>query len=281
MDNMKRVLIVTQGPAKEPFIHEMLFLFRSILRFGGSLADSQKIVYFTGNIDSSLKEIFSSMGVHVHIIEEEIKEIPHANKIQMLHFSDKEDFDYLVMLDTDVVIARDFSNFIGIEKVGCKIASVDPLGMELWKNLFEYFGLELPTERYKTALTMIETIPYFNSGVLIIPKKFVKSLYNIWKLYIFKMLEAYGELKEISQHRFFTDQIALALALVDCKIPHYTLPVEMNFTLRGPYPQDHNPEFIDPYIIHHHHETDSNGKILKCLHHTPNKAIDRVNSILD
>src|SRR6185437_6723692 len=162
MDNMKRVLIVTQGPAKEPFIHEMLFLFRSILRFGGSLADSQKIVYFTGNIDSSLKEIFSSMGVHVHIIEEEIKEIPHANKIQMLHFSDKEDFDYLVMLDTDVVIARDFSNFIGIEKVGCKIASVDPLGMELWKNLFEYFGLELPTERYKTALTMIETIPYFN-----------------------------------------------------------------------------------------------------------------------
>ena len=127
---------------------------------------------------------------------------------------------------------------------------------------------------------MKETIPYFNSGVLLIPKKFVPILYETWKSYVLKLLSAYKNLPEIKKYSFFTDQFALSLALKDAAIPQKALPLEMNFPTHSVVHKNWNPNKINPYLLHYHHLTPLN-EIAHCSYENINKLIDELNEHLN
>jgi len=272
----QRVLVICQGSSKEPFLEESEFLFKSLIRYGGTLAESKKIACFSEPVSADNIQRFSDLGVKIRIVQDIDKKYPIANKIQNLSIYEEEDFDFLVSLDTDIIIARDFSSFLDESKVGVKPADQDPLSLEMWKQLFGHFGFDVPKERYLTSFYMKETIPYFNSGVLLIPKKYVSKLYYTWKLYVQKLLNSYNVLQEIGKHYFHTDQFALSLALEDAKIPHNALPLEMNFPTHYVVHEKTNPENLTPYLIHHHHRF-SDGKMLHCSYPNINRLIDEIN----
>ena len=52
----------------------------------------------------------ADLGVTIEVVEPVDPRCPQANKLRMLETT--EDCDYLVALDTDVVVARDFSPYI-------------------------------------------------------------------------------------------------------------------------------------------------------------------------
>lgn len=280
MIDPKRILVICQGPNRYPFVEESEFLFKTLNKFGGSLSESKKIACFSEHVTSEQVKRFSDMGVKTRIIENIDDRCVHASKIQNLSVYKDEDFDFLVSLDTDMVIARDFSIFLDENKVGAKPVDQDPISIDDWKILFEYFELDLPEERYLTSFQMKETIPYFNSGVLLIPQKFVANLYESWKSYVYKLLDSYDELPEIKKHSFFTDQFALSLALKDTKTPHNALPLEMNFPTHIDVHEKINPGNLSPYLIHHHHKF-SDKRISHCSYSNVNEIIDTINHELE
>jgi len=170
----ERILIATQGPNKEPYKSEIVFLFKSLNRYGGRLANSQKVACFTEKPDSILVEKLEKLGVRIKIVEDINERSPLSTKIQMLSLNKSEDFDVLVALDSDIVVVNDFIKFIDQEKFSAKPVDQDPFSMENWKTIFDYFGLKIPQERHLTSFYKSETISYFNSGVLIIPQKILK-----------------------------------------------------------------------------------------------------------
>jgi len=245
-----QILISTQGPNRAPYTLEIEYLFKSINLYGGKLAKAQKIACFSEPIDSKTENELKNLGVKIKIVNDIDQRCLFANKIQNLELFDYENIEFLIALDTDVVITKDFSEFLDQSKVSAKPVDQDPLSLEDWKTLFDFFGLKVPKERYLTHFTLQETIPYFNSGVLLVPKKFIKTLYETWKKYVQRLLSSYDDLSKIKKHSFFTDQFALSLALTDAGIPHNALPLEMNFPTHIDVHKDWNPNIINPYLLH-------------------------------
>jgi len=273
----ENILISAVAENIEPYLHEVEYLFKSLRYHGGNLKKAKCIAYFVNSSTPEIVAKLAALDVKVKIVEPIDVRCPYANKIQMLNTN--ENFEYLVALDTDTIIVNDFSNFLNGYNILAKPVDGDPLTLDQWRMLFEYFGLNLPLKRYKTTFTYTDTIPYFNSGVIIIPKQYVSTLHETWKTFLFKLLDNYKDLTYINKHAFFTDQFAFALSLESAHLPYEPLPVEMNFPIHNPISPLFNPQVLTPYIIHYHHRFSQDWKILHSSYNNINIFIDTFNSL--
>lgn len=243
------------------------------------MAHARRRLYVVGELDEGLHSTLTGLAVEIVPVKAFDERCPHANKLKM--FVDEDDVDYLVALDTDVVITGDFSHEVRGSAVAAKQVDQDPFGIPNWMTLFEYFSVPFPSARFLTHFAFAETIPYFNSGVLIVPMTAMSRLAAPWGRFVTRLLEAYDELpQEIVKHRFFTDQIALALALADSQIPFRALPLEMNFPTHRPLSPDVQTDRVAPLILHHHHRLDDEGLMLPTGYCEPDTAIARANAVM-
>jgi len=274
----ERVVVACVAENTPRFHHEVVYLFKSLRYFGGRLADAPGIVYFVGSVNAEVAATLAALDVTVQIVDRLDERCPHANKIQML--DDTKDHDYLVAVDTDIVVVRDFSFQLIGNSIAAKPADSDPLTLVQWQKIFGYFNLQLPQTRCLTSFTLSETIPYFNSGVIVIPRMWVSRLRTLWREYIVRLLDAYGDLVEIEEHRFFTDQIALSLAIARGEMPIRELPLEMNFPIHHPVHDDLEPTRIAPWLLHHHHRWSDSNRLADCCYENINREIRRIHAAL-
>jgi hypothetical protein len=273
-----RLLVATVAEDREPFARETVYLFKTLDHFGGNLSRARRIAYFVGSADSASAEALADLGVAIKVVEPMDARSPYANKLRMLEAPDE--CDYLIALDTDVVIAGDFSAFIQGSSVAAKPAGRIRLSLDEWRRVFDHFGLELPQARYLTTARLDETIPYFNDGVLLVPTEHLSTLRTEWWSFIGKLLDAYPDLPEIAEHPVFITEFSLALALASAKLPFRALPLGMNFpTDRRVHPAL-EPRRLAPYILHHHHRLSPDGGLSFCHYEEINAVIADVNAYL-
>ncbi|MBU8879973.1 hypothetical protein BGM26_13390 [Bacillus sp. FJAT-29790] len=273
--NLPKILISCVGENTEKFNFRVLTLFKTIKKFGGKLAEANSVANFIQSVDPDVKNALQNMGVKVNIVEPFIQGYPYANKLRMLEM--KEDYDVLIALDCDLVIANDFSREISSNFIQACPPYSDPLTIEQWENLFSYFGIKLPSERYDLLGSNYETIPYFNSGVVTIPRIYKDRLLSSWEKYIKALLK----LEHLSKVRTFTDQIALSLAIADEGIPFKPLPIEMNFTIHNKLHPKFHPDKIDPYIIHYHNRVFLKKRLIrKSGYEKTDHIIKKINSYI-
>ncbi|RZD48849.1 MAG: hypothetical protein CXT78_00475 [Thaumarchaeota archaeon] len=277
-----KIIIATQCSPVEPFKSEVIRLFKSQDLLGGQLADAQKIVCLTEPADLDFKNELEELGVAIQSIEPIDVSYPYSNKIQMLQI--EEDYDVLIALDTDIIITGDFSDYIDKNKISAKGVDTDCLGLENWEKLFKFFKLQMPSKRFQTSITNVETVPWFNSGVLFIPKKFSSILYELWIQYTQKLLQNYNYLTFLSGDSFddnsnftFIEQYALTLAIHDLKLPYNQLSLKFNFPTHYLVHENFNPNEINPLIIHYHHLVSKKGNILHSKYLPTTKRIDLYN----
>ena len=267
---------------------ETEYLFKTLLEFGGKIGNAKKIACFTEEPDSSIKEILENLQVQIRIVEPVDNRQSFGNKIRILDEGIKDDVDIIVMLDTDIVIAGDFSQFLGTQKIMIKQEDSDPFTLSDWKQMFDFFKLPLPQERFQTSCSGQETIPYFNGGVMIIPKLHASELLEQWKYFLKQLLDKQNTLpKNFSENphdnkqpRFF-DQIAFSLAIIKSKLPYETLPLSMNYPYSGTVHHSEHPETLDPFIIHHHHCILENGELMLSPYKLINNKINTINLFLE
>ena len=267
---------------------ETEYLFKTLLEFGGKIGNAKKIACFTEEPDSSIKEILENLQVQIRIVEPVDNRQSFGNKIRILDEGIKDDVDIIVMLDTDIVIAGDFSQFLGTQKIMIKQEDSDPFTLSDWKQMFDFFKLPLPQERFQTSCSGQETIPYFNGGVMIIPKLHASELLEQWKYFLKQLLDKQNTLpKNFSENphdnkqpRFF-DQIAFSLAITKSKLPYEILPLSMNYPYSGTVHHSENPETLEPFIIHHHHCILENGELMLSPYKLINNKINTINLFLE
>jgi hypothetical protein len=273
----ERVLVATVAEDREPHAGEVVCLFKTLQHFGGALSRARRIAYFVGSANSPSATRVADLGVTIKLVEPADARCPHANKLRML--DPAEDCDYLVALDTDVVIARDFSAYIQGSSVAAKPAGRTRLSEDQWRKLFHSFDLEMPQARYLTTARLQETIPYFNTGVVLVPQKHLSILRSEWQSFIGKLLDA--ELPDLGVERLvFTDQVAFSLALASARLPFRGLPLWMNFPTDRCVDPTLEPQKVDPYILHYHHLRSHQGEILDCPYDEVNTIIAQINARL-
>ena len=267
---------------------ETEYLFKTLYEFGGNLGNAKRVACFTEEPDTLIKNILEKIQVQIRINEGFDNKYPFANAINILEEGIKEDVDVIVMLDTDIVISHDFTESLSKQKILAKPEDSDPFTLDEWQQLFDYFQLPFPQKHFQTSCTGQETIPYFNGGVVIIPKIHAVEFLDAWKYFIKKILTEQKNLpknfttseKDPYGNIRFTGQIAFSLALVKTKLPYEALPLSMNYPYSGTVHPSQHPEKLEPFIIHHHHCIDEDGKLMYTPYRNINHQIDEINSFL-
>jgi hypothetical protein len=268
---MTKIIISCVGEDNEKYHFRVLTLFQTIKKYGGRLGDAMLIANFVGSVDENVKLTLNDLGVRVDVVKRFDPRSPHCNKLRM--FEIEEDYDVFVALDCDIAVVRDFSEVIKTDMIYAPFHPLQPLTLDQWKLMFRYFNLQIPQNERKV---------HYSSGVLTIPKRYVKKLRETWGKYAVALLDDFfPAYPEIGGHKFFTDQFAFALALSDLKmdVPH--LQTEMNygtfFTQQPKSIFDH----IHPYLLHYSFNVDEKNRlILNSGNVMPDNYIKMVNKFL-
>ncbi len=302
--DLSRVTVATVVDDRPPYTRDVEHLFRSLDLFGGDLRRARRRAYFVGGVSDASGRRLRELGVEVAVVPEVEPGFRFANKLAMLRESAGGNTDLLVAVDCDVVVAGDFTAYLEPDLVQAKQPDGDLLTFDLWRRIFDHFGLELPRERYATSVRPDWTHAYFNTGVVMIPGPALRPLYDRWRHFVRGLIEAAPAMPDVVEHMrervphyegataddlrplFYAEQWAFSLALQDLRLPYATLPLALNFPTiyedgqrPGEYLRDRFlPDVTAPLVLHHHHRTE--GGLKPTGYAAPDAVIERVNMAL-
>lgn len=238
---------------------ELEALLKSFILFGGYYKFT---VWCVDEIPKNLQLLFASHSQIEFKLTPRLNDgrCPYANKLAMFE-PIKE--DYLVALDIDTLVLGDVQPYLKGEAILAVPEYRDFIGLSDWKNLFHHFSIEYPSERVLTSCSQAETVPYFNTGVLVVPQALIRHLRTSWEYMLNQILDELGQMENVKEHPRFFDQYAFTLCLFKHKLTYRLLPIEMNFHSNDrEFPQQVNADNRKPVIVHHIHNLDKiSGKV--------------------
>jgi hypothetical protein len=302
------VAVATVVDDREPYVSDVECLFRSLDLFGGELRRARRRAHFVGDVSDASARRVRDAGAEVGVVPVVEPRFRFANKLAMLREAADEGAELLVALDCDIVVAGDVTPHLDSDVFQAKPPDGDLLTLELWRAIFERFGLELPRERYATSIRPGWTHAYFNTGVLLVPGPMLRPLHDRWLHFVRALIDAAPDMPAVVEHMrakvpryqgyesatagetlrplFYAEQWALSLALAELRLPYTALPLALNFPTiyedeqrPGEYLRDRFlPHATEPLLLHHHHHKD--GGLRPTGYAKPDAVIERVNAAL-
>jgi hypothetical protein len=227
-------------------------------------------VHFIGEPSLALRRL-ARYGVRLVEVEPFDARVPTCNKIAgILELANLPlgDDDIVILSDTDVAIVEDPRRLpVPPGAVAGKIVDGPNPPLTVLADVFAAAGLEMPqvvrTGCQPGALTIDGN---FNGGLYLLRGRLVPRVGAAWAAFARWLLD----LDLLGPHRYFTDQVAMSLALRCEGIPPWSLPSQWNYPV-------HVPQWIDaravpPAVIHYHRRVGPSGQ----LHLTGAEAVDRV-----
>ncbi len=236
----------------------------SIRMFGGAHAEDPVVVNVVGSCDPDFRAVMEGMDADVRIVERVHPECVYANKLRMLELAGHQraaGAEVLMALDCDVLVLGDPSPRLTASAVCVKPADVDALPEARWQAMYEALGMPLPARSYVATTTGTPMVPYFNSGVVLVPMSYAPRLLDSWLGMIDTVLDLYRTHPDVvpARKRFYVDQYALALALESDGMGVRPLPVTYNLPLNLPTHRALRSQVLDPVIVHYHKNRDADG----------------------
>jgi hypothetical protein len=231
--------VVTACVSENPdnWARMVLMLSISVRNLGGTLARKPLRTYFVRGLTGTYRDLLEELGAEVIDVDPFPSPIPHANKLRMFEDHAARGEGTLIALDSDIVVLGDLAQEVNPDAIRALSGGVSPFDDELWGAWLETRGLPRPAARFAMQRTgRLVPVPYCCSGVLFVPKKFCRDLADSWAAQVLALVDAFdappghGSGPALPPDaRFFTDQLALACALVEIGAPLDLLPVGCNF----------------------------------------------------
>lgn len=304
--DLGNVTVATTAESRAPFDEETVVLFESLERFGGAMRAARRRAFFIEAVPAAVERRLHDLGVEVRVRDPVDERFRFANKLHLFDPRENGDCEVLVALDSDIVVAGDFSEHVDAQVVQAKQVDGDVMTFALWQRVFDLFGVALPSVRFLTSLNPGGwTHAYFNSGVLVVPAPMLEALHGRWASLLAGIIDRRAELADVAEHMgdkvpqyhetamepdlrplVFAEQWALSLAIQHLRLPYAVLPLAMNFPVA--YSEDHEPgRYLDerlrphdvaPLLLHHHHCV---GEALPSSgYREPDRVIGKVNDFL-
>ncbi len=229
--------------------------------FGGATALARVRVSVVEAVDPSARHQLEALGAEVRVVPRFLERNPFANKLQAFMDGDEEDAALHLLCDCDTLIVGDPRPFVRGDRFQAKIADLPTVRHATFKRVFRYFGVRLPTRRFVTDFQNTATIPYFNSGVVVLPRAVARRLVPTWRA-VNRSLVARLDL--LGAEALHVNQASLAVALAMLREPVWALDRAMNYPLHNTHLEP-APGFADcdPVIVHYHDRVDERGRIVE------------------
>lgn len=160
-----------------------------------------------------------------------VQERSPLNKVAMFRAADPS--RQLIALDCDLLLSADLDGFPQHDGLSAVPAEFPLLASGVWRDL--YSALKLPLLADPLAATVSGQpipVPYFNSGVVVLPGRWGAELAEAWLHYAGLARQHEAIPRWTKSHDFHLEQIALACALSYLRWPLDVLPVEYNAPFR-------------------------------------------------
>lgn len=269
---------VTEGAPE--WLDRVESLLISVRGLGGRLAGAPFVVSVVGDPDPESWARLERHGARVRPVAA-IAGNGMANKIRMLELAAEEDFDVLVGLDCDVVVVDDCSERIPASAVGAKPADHGRLGDRDWERLYATVGLAAPAKTLRATSTGRAIPPYFNSGVITVPKEMCEPLMGAWSecyALVSAAIERDPDWLPRNLH-WLAEQSSFALAVARAGLPYEALPIALNYPTHVEVHSSAVTAGDAPAILHYHREVDSDGFLLSPREPAAAAAADGFNAL--
>lgn len=252
--------------------------------YGGRLAAANMVAHIVGAVDEHAGRDLRALGVDLRVCQPYNRTSPPTNKLRLFEdFAARRPADFLLAMDCDTVIVRDFFDQADPERIRVVAARDSPLTNDQWVRALDTVGLR-PADTPTVMLSSGQEVPapYVNSGVMIVPVAVAEPLIRAWTKYVDELLAA-GEsgVDEPWAKGWFIDQIALTCALLDGGFavqpmgPVYNLPTGVDL---GPYRRQ--GPVADPAVLHYHRRITSSGMLERSPDPVVDRLVDGVNRVV-
>lgn len=261
------------------WFNRVFTLATSLRNLGGRAALAPFQAMFVGSMDATYTVPLAGLGAISSVVEPWACTMPQANKLRMLEAAEVADDGVLVALDCDVAIMRDVSSGASRTAVRAVPAWSSPMRPERWSELIASTGLE-PSAVATTMTGTGEQIPapFMSSAVLLIPANFTGPLLASWADLIARLDKPGSELADAERPR--VEEICLALALLDTRVPVQPLSKEWDFPVQARL-SDAGPSPDGPvYIVHCHGGVNEAGLLDAPGYASLAPEVDRLNAIV-
>ena len=275
MSVSQRPVIACVAENNEEWFTKAYNLVLSIRKMGGSMADCRVVVHFVEGVRPEYRNRIEGLGAEVRVVEPYGSRYRFSNKMRMFDLFEQEGFDALVAIDCDVILTGDISEYFRTDAISIVPAGQDHLSAQQWLDLYAMFDISVPEKTCVMRVTGQRTFPYYNTGVMSIPRELGPRMFESWTRY----LERMDRVHELWPNVVHENQIAFALAIADETLPIRELPVSINLSAGVPPARKFNREVRDPYVVHYHKAIDVRGFVLASSIRRANGAVDAFNRI--
>lgn len=279
MTSVKPALLVSCVAENRPEWHTLAYNLALSCLTAPSTFPAAFVANFVDGVDPAVGRRIEKLGGEVRVVARVDSRNPFLNKLRMLELAGTDDFDVLAALDCDTILLGDLGPHLSLDSVGAKPADLDPLTREQWFGLYTALGLRPPTTTYIATISGAAIGPYFNTGVLLIPRRYCGPLLDAWTDMSDRILRLYRDHPGTipSQSRVFLDQYSLACALAATGIPVRALPSELNYPVHLPVHPAARSD-IHPVVAHYHKNITAKGFLVRSRNEELNADLHSFNS---
>ena len=203
---------------------------------------------------SAFIRLFRDLGATIVWLGERSDDHGPSNKLQILEAPALQSYDYVSLVDCDMIPVRSFPELLDFDGVQAKPADLNTLDCSQLAPVFDLLALEMPEARWQTSLDNIATTCYCNTGCIIFSRSIFREFVIRWNEFNDKLRSNKSLLKE---RVYFLDQASFCACLSTFIDRYRPLPLSMNFP--GHMPIDHYPAEalrVEPKWLHYHNKAD-------------------------
>ncbi|MCL2159445.1 MAG: hypothetical protein FWH48_08560 [Oscillospiraceae bacterium] len=237
----------------------------SLIQFG-KIEPSNIYIHCIVGTPKKILEKFSGTGANVLLIEP-FGDKKYCNKIMQLSSEGLVDSDAIVLMDTDMIMLKNFEDTIDENYVSGKIVYFSNPETPTIDALFGLAGLKktLPDVAIESDGEYFTYGANFNGGLYIIPKDYYAPIKFGWEKWAIWLLENGEPLREAKKEANI-DQVGFCMTIHEKNIPIKYLDRRYNYHVLFDL-----GESCAPYVLHYHAQTDESGCL--ALDYAPKGAI--------
>lgn len=261
-----RLVLSCVGENRPDWFVKIQNLVLSVRLFGGAMSDVPFVVHLVGGARPEFVGPLEELSARVEVVQPMDPRMPNANKMRMFDLGERDDFDVLVALDCDLIVMGDLAPEASTTHVRVRPAR-SPFPSQLWQQIYASGGLVQHVPAFTAPASGASgPDPYFNPGVVLVPREMCLPLARHWNAQRDRLLALEAERPGLLRTKAQRDGPSFVCALAASGLPVDPLPLNLNLPVRGPKLAREQEEWGPPFIFHYHDWIDSDGFLMRSEH---------------
>jgi hypothetical protein len=198
--------------------------------------------------------LFREFGANIVTLGEPKKDHGPSNKLQILNAPELQSYDYVALVDCDMLPVKIFPEVLDFDGVQAKPADLNTVDRSELSAVFDLFSLPMPVPNWQTSLDRVPITCYCNTGCVIFSRSIFREFVDRW-LHINDTLLVNKSV--LGRNGYFLDQASFCVCVSTFIKRFRQLPITMNFP--GHLPIEYYPDdvlSVEPQWLHYHNRVD-------------------------